>query len=108
MPDILNKIVECENLAKEIEVASKQQQQHDLDEMQSKISEMRKTELTKAYDEISASTDVTKKAFKDASADIDGRFEKKAETLDETYRENKEKWLNEMFDRVVGLTEDGN
>lgn len=108
MPDILNKIVECENLAKEIEVASKQQQQHDLDEMQSKISEMRKTELAKAYDEISASTDVTKKAFKDASADIDGRFEKKAETLDETYRENKEKWLNEMFDRIVGLTEDGN
>lgn len=108
MPDILNKIVECENLVKEIEVASKQQQQHDLDEMQSKISEMRKTELAKAYDEISASTDVTKKAFKDASADIDGRFEKKAETLDETYRENKEKWLNEMFDRVVGLTEDGN
>lgn len=108
MPDILNKIVECENLAKEIEVAAKQQQQHDLDEMQSKIREMRKAELAKAYDEISASTDVTKKAFKDASADIDGKFEKKAETLDETYRENKEKWLNEMFDRVVGLTEDGN
>lgn len=108
MPDILNKIVECENLAKEIVVSAKQQQEHDLDEMQSKISEMRKTELAKAYDEISASTDVTKKAFKDASADIDGRFEKKAETLDETYRENKEKWLNEMFDRVVGLAEDGN
>ena len=108
MPDILNKIIECENLAKEIEVAANQQQQHDLDEMQSKIREMRKTELAKAYDEISASTDVTKKAFKDASADIDGKFEKKAETLDETYRENKEKWLNEMFDRVVGLTEDGN
>ena len=108
MPDILNKIVECENLAKEIEVAAKQQQQHDLDEMQSKIREMIKTDLAKAYDEISASTDVTKKAFKDASADIDGKFEKKAETLDETYRDNKEKWLNEMFDRVVGLTEDGN
>lgn len=108
MPDILNKIVECENLAKEIEIAAKQQQQHDMDEMQSKIREMRKTELAKAYDEISASTDVTKKAFKDASADIDGKFGKKAETLDETYRENKEKWLNEMFDRVVELAEDGN
>ena len=108
MPDILNKIVECENLAKEIVVSAKQQQEQDLDEMQSKIREMRKTELAKAYDEISSSTDITKRAFKDASAEIDGKFGKKVETLDERYRENKEKWLNEMFDRVVGLAEDGN
>lgn len=108
MSDILNKIVECENLAKEIVVSAKQQQEHDLDEMQSKIREMRKTELAKAYGEIATSTDITKKAFKVESSDIDGRFEKKTETLDKTYRENKDRWLNEMFDRVVGLAEDGN
>ena len=107
MPDILNKIVECDNLAKEIELSAKEKQKKELDEMQSGIREMRKTELAKAYAEISASTEVTKKTFKNATSDLDGKFEKKTETLDRAYSENKEKWLNEMFDRIVNLSEDG-
>ena len=73
MPDILNKIVECENLAKEIVVSAKQQQEHDLDEMQSKISEMRKTELAKANDEIL--TESSKKKLKLSMKHI-GRIKK--------------------------------
>ena len=103
MPDILNKIVECDHLAQEIVLSAKQQQKQQIDEMQENIREMRKTELAKAYAEIAAMSDVSKKSFRKASEQMDDEYAAKCAALDEKYSANKDEWLKEMFDRIVDV-----
>ena len=103
MPDILNKIVECDHLAQEIVLSAKQQQKRRMGAMQENIREVRKTERAKAYAEIAATSDVSKKSFRKASEQMDEEYAATCAALDEKYSANKDEWLKEMFDRIVDV-----
>ena len=102
MEDMIGKIIELDKQARENATRSKKLQV-DLEQKVSELKEKRRAEyLSNAQADIKErEKDEKVKACIKLSA-IEGVNRKKIENIEKVYRENKEKWVDAIVERVIG------
>ena len=103
METLINKIVECEKQAQDIIKDSKLMKQNLENDIKKEIEEIKKKEFDYADKIIGEFKDKEAAKLKKALDEAEYNHKKQIDTLNKKFTDNKEKWINEIFNRIIKI-----
>lgn len=105
MQDMIKRIIQADNEVKAIKEANEEAAEKDKHRIEAEIAAMQKRYMQEAQAEISKDQEYLDKLFAKKTAEVTRKQEEAGKRLHERFEANREKWVDELVDRVLGRGE---
>jgi hypothetical protein len=102
MQDIIQKIIEIDRVAQKMTDEARALKQEAQASIESDKKALRDKYILRARDRIKVTADTEEKFLDETLADIEKKYSLIGERLNGEYEKNREKWVDELYNRIIG------
>lgn len=101
MEDMVKKIIEMDEHAREISTSAQEEAKNSLNEIQKAKNEIHDKYYTRAKRRLQLNQEAEQERTDLAIKDIEKNYRELMKKMERTYKENKQQWIEEIFKRTI-------